>query len=296
MSELTDWEWLILLSQWVLYISMSAAIGGAASQLLLRDRTALHHSLQRYTLLGALIGVLSLGLHFLIRVGALAESGVEGLLDPLMLQLMWQSSVGDALLWRVSGFGLLMVALLLGVGRRRWQWQLLIVELVLAVAGIGLIAISYSRTGHLVDQGLFAATLLAVHVVLTAWWMGSLYPLWLAGHQLPADQAHQALERFGEVAVLAVVVLLLAGGTLSYLLTGWSQLLSSTYGGWLLLKVALVGLILLLAAYHKFFLVPALAEHGDSKKLKRSIMLEKLVGAGIFAITTVLATLIGPGH
>ena len=159
-----------------------------------------------------------------------------------------------------------------------------------------LVASSFALTGHVAERSWGAAALLTVHIMLTAWWMGSLYPLWLAGHRLPALQAHRVLERFGGLAVLAVLTLLGAGMALSYLLTGWQNLLGSDYGFWLLLKLGLVALILLLAACHKWLLVPSLAHAPDSRVVKRSLLLEKLLGAAILAITTVLTTLVGPMH
>jgi len=283
------------MSRWLMYIGMAGAIGGAFCQIFLSPWPALRQSLQRYTLLMALLGSLGLGLYFLCRVGALAEQGVAGLFDPLMRQILWQSSVGDAVSLRGIGFATLFLALMLGRG----QLQGLIArfaETALAVTGALLIAVSFSRTGHVGEQGFWAAGLLSIHVILAAWWMGSLYPLWLAGHRLTGAQAHRVMEWFGKLAVVAVVCLLVAGIGLSYMLTGWTSLLTTGYGGWLMLKLVLVLLILLLAAYHKFVLVPVLAETGDSDRLKRSIMLEKLLGVSIFAVTTVLTTLVGPGH
>jgi putative copper resistance protein D len=92
-------------------------------------------------------------------------------------------------------------------------------------------------------------------------------------------------------------LVLLAGGVyMSYQLTGWSNLFTSDYGILLLVKVALVGVILSLAALHKLVLVPRLKHTQDAGVLKRSIFLEKIIGASIFAITTVLTTLVGPVH
>ena len=83
---------------------------------------------------------------------------------------------------------------------------------------------------------------------------------------------------------------------MSYQLTGWTGLLANDYGQLLIIKVVLVVLILILAALHKFVLVPKLMHVQDASKLKKSILVEKLVGSAIFAITTVLTTLVGPVH
>jgi putative copper resistance protein D len=159
-----------------------------------------------------------------------------------------------------------------------------------------LMALSFSEAGHAVEQHLVFQLVLAVHVVLTAWWMGSLYPLWLACHRLEFSEAYRLLDRFGQLAVTAVLLLLAGGVYMSYQLTGWANLFTSDYGILLLVKVALVAVILSLAAIHKLVLVPRLQHTQDAGVLKRSIFLEKIIGASIFAITTVLTTLVGPLH
>ena len=79
-------------------------------------------------------------------------------------------------------------------------------------------------------------------------------------------------------------------------LTGWVGLLGSEYGFWLLLKIALVGLILVLAGVHKLFLVPAILTNNNAQRLATSLLFEKLLGMSILAVTTVLTTLVGPAH
>ncbi len=219
---------------------------------------------------------------------------------PDMLAFMWQSALGDALLWRALGFLLVLLALVLHAllrGRsRKTEIELNLLESLIALAGMGLLAYSFTEAGHAVEQSLFYQGVLALHVLLTAWWLGSLYPLWLLCRRQSFEYAYPVLEDFGRCAVFAVVVLLACGLYLSYQLTGWQSLVSSTYGLLLLTKVALVGVILALAAYHKLHLVPQLLHSRDAGVLRRSILAEKCVGGAILAITTVLTTLVGPTH
>jgi putative copper resistance protein D len=124
--------------------------------------------------------------------------------------------------------------------------------------------------------------------------MGSLYPLWLACHRLASAEAHAVLHRFGQFAVAAVLLVVLAGLYLSYQLTAWNNLFTSSYGLFLIIKLILVLLLLVLAALHKFVLVPQLLSLQTASRLKRSLLIEKYVGAGVYTITTVLTTLVGP--
>ncbi|GAA0691171.1 hypothetical protein GCM10009104_17480 [Marinobacterium maritimum] len=291
-----DWEWLTLASRWVLYLGMAIAVGGIAGEWLLHRYRALSPALKRYTLTGILLAPLALVAHFLIRAGSLAEAGIGGMFDPVMLQFMWQSTVGDALVWAGSGMLLLGVSHYLNVrsgdtGPMHW------LQLVTAVAGMITLAFSYTLSGHVQSAGLLSAFTLITHVLLISWWMGSLFPLWLVTHHLDSDQSHEVLELFGRLALPAVLLVLIAGMVLSYRLTGWSaELIESRYGFWLMLKVALVVVILALAAFHKLYLVPALKRAGDARSMKRSLLLEKAVGMAILGVTTVLAVLVGPGH
>lgn len=288
--ELTSWDVWTLITRWVLYVSICAAIGGVCSLQLVKADGLLKKPLLQYSLAFSLIGVIAGLSHFFVRVGAVLEEGTAGMFEPDMVSIMWESAVGDALMLRVWGYALLLIALVMHLRPRGYLKELL------ALVGIGLLAFSFAKAGHGVEQSLFFQWVLALHIVLTAWWMGSLYPLWLICRRMEYASAHEVLERFGQLAVGAVLVLFSCGLFLSYKLTGWNGLLSSEYGTLLLIKVALVGLILVFAAVHKFYLVPQLLVSKDSNQLKRSIMLEKLGGLSILAITTVITTLVGPVH
>lgn len=291
-----DWEWLTLASRWVLYLSMVIAVGGIAGEWLLHRYRSLSLSLRRYTLLGILVAPLALGGHFLIRAGALAEAGLSGMVDPLMLEFMWHSSVGDALIW--AGIGVLLLAISHLINTLSGDTPLMgRLQLVTAVAGIGTLAFSYTLSGHVRDASIPFAVILTTHVMLISWWMGSLFPLWLATHRLDYRQSHEVLDIFGRLALPAVLLVLASGLLLSYHLTGWAaDLLESRYGFWLALKLMMVVVLLALAAFHKLYLVPALKRVGNARTMKRSLLLEKVVGMAILGVTTVLAVLVGPGH
>lgn len=288
-----DWEWVVLMTRWLVYLCISGAVGGLASFCLFKRFPALFPLLLRYSIAACVMGFVATGLHFLVRVGALAETGFSGMFDPLMVSVLWGSSVGEATLYRLIGFGVLILSM---IASRKSVYSGASFMFYVAILGCVLIAISFTKTGHIAQMTLLSSVLLTAHILLTFWWMGSLYPLWIAARRLAPQESSHVMHVFGKVAVVVVVGLVVCGGVLSYQLTGWVGLLSSEYGFWLLLKIALVGLILVLAGVHKLFLVPAILAHNNAQRLATSLLFEKLLGMSILAVTTVLTTLVGPAH
>ena len=133
-----------------------------------------------------------------------------------------------------------------------------------------------------------------IHILIAAWWLGLLFPLWLAVRHATVEESNKVLESFGRLAVITVSVLLLCGVWMSYELTGWQELLSSNYGFWLIVKLGLVAVILALAAYHKLYLVPLILDRGNTRVIQNSILTEKIVASSILAVTALFTTFFGP--
>ena len=95
-----------------------------------------------------------------------------------------------------------------------------------------------------------------------------------------------------------VFILIVAGTYLAVELTdGFSGLGNTRYGQILIIKVILVAHILLLAAFHKFIVVPSILKNKESRNsLITSIKVELALGVAILLITGFLTTLLGPGH
>jgi copper resistance protein D len=110
------------------------------------------------------------------------------------------------------------------------------------------------------------------------------------------------MDKFGQLGVVIVSLVLATGAALVWMLfDSPMELIDSDYGQAILLKFSLIMLILLIAALHKFILVPKLesplsveAEHSARIKLKRSIAIEAMIGALILAVTVMLSSVLGP--
>jgi copper transport protein len=127
--------------------------------------------------------------------------------------------------------------------------------------------------------------LVFLHAVGVAFWIGALVPL-VAMLRRPGGRALAVLNRFSQMAIPVVGMLVLTGLTLAIIqLQSFRALIETSYGLILSVKLALVLGLLSVAALNRFRLVPALAaDVGNTSPLIRSIMLECLVAAAILAV------------
>ena len=140
-----------------------------------------------------------------------------------------------------------------------------------------------------------------VHLLAAGAWLGALVGLgamlWMGDDQAAT---HRALERFAPVGTVIVAAIVGSGLVNGLYLVGWSKLgrLQSTlYGQLLLLKLALFGVMLGLAAINRFRLTPALGnaqgQNTDSARraLSRSLMVETAAAMAILGLVAWLGTL-----
>ena len=219
------------------------------------------------------------------QVGVLM--GGDTLTDPDGWSIVLMSPAGAS--YGLGGIGMLLVAsLALGP---RW--------VPLAAAGGVLVCASYAMLGHttsLAPRPLLAGLLL-VHLVVAAYWIGSLLPLaWVSRRDGP--HAARLVEDWARVAAVAVPVLVAAGLVLAWWIVGdLGQLLGSWYGWALMAKVAFVAVLLGFAAWHRLRLTPALAARapGAGARLARSVALEAVVALLVLYAAAEMVSTSPPG-
>ncbi|WP_299629135.1 CopD family protein [uncultured Tateyamaria sp.] len=222
--------------------------------------------------IAALATIAVLALQFGIRAARISGMGVSGAFDPIMLGFVWDSPLGTAAVFRVSG-ALMVIAALFGgmLGRGA------------GLVGAVLIAVSYSFVGHsLGDPRWLLASLLTLHLLTAAFWVGALIPL---RHAADKPDGTAVLHRFGQCASFSVAMLVVVGVILAALMSGsLTALMTTAYGWTLLAKLGVVSGLMGLAALNKWRLVPALASGTPSaaQHLHRSIQVE------IFAVVLIL--------
>jgi putative copper resistance protein D len=296
---LTVFEISVLISKWVIYLSVAAVIGGTLMQYLIKGQLNLSISVAKYTGLGAVLGLIAVSINYFAQVGAFAENGLMGIFDAQMHAFLWPTQVGQTVFWRLIGFGLMLVASGLLLHKNRYIKTF---SAVLAILSCLLIAVTFTFIGHSTELGLLAQGLILIHVLIIGSWIGAFYPLWkLCSTDDHSDDnivIKNVMDTFGRLGIVIVILVLLSGmGMVWMLFDSPTELFSSNYGIAVTIKLCLVAIILFIAAWHKLVLVPKLTIANTSlakQKLQKSIGLEALIAVLILATTAVLSSVLGP--
>ena len=297
--EMYIWNTVIVLSKIVFYVGF-ACIAGYTFFKQVFEQSESHNNLAIASLKwirgSIVIALLANGLWFFASTGAMAEEGIHGALDPDMLGIMWDSSIGDGTLLRTIG---LMIAILVLISPFKLKPVVLnnYLKQGILVSSLFLLAYTFTFIGHVSELGVFEKVLLMLHVFVMAWWFGALFPLKQACHEPDYEQLYSVMDKFGRQASIAVSLLLIAGLWLAFQLVGnVEELFSSSYGQTLLLKLALVTSILGIAAKHKLKLVPQLKNNDVREALSKSISIEMVVAFAILSVTAGLTSVVGPAN
>lgn len=131
----------------------------------------------------------------------------------------------------------------------------------LVLAALAIFAVTRASMGHAGEEGWWTAAMAseAVHLIAIGVWAGVVFvSAWTAvgstAVSLPSAGTSRYLESMSQAAMAAVVVIVSTGIFNAWLRIGTpSNLLHGLYAGAFLVKVALVGIALLLGGYNKFY-------------------------------------------
>lgn len=246
----------------------------------------------RWCFIALIIGIAGALVWFFAKTGALASRGINGALDPVMLKILWSTAPGDALLIKLSAFSAALVMIFLYSLTRYQHQQWFLVGVGVAMVGA---ATSSTLTGHISQQALPEHIALVLHIIAVSWWIGALPLLIAISYQHPPQCVKAIMLRFGHHAWLPVILLLVTGtGMLASLVDLPGALYRSLYGNIFIVKTVFVLMILGLAAWHKWQLVPKLTRRQHT--LARSIQIECLIAISILLATATFTTITGPEH
>ncbi len=182
----------------------------------------------------------------------------------------------------------IVVSFLLGESLRRRGQSLKRVELGGAIVGLSLLL---AATGHAAAGTNIALTIVitALHIAAGSMWVGGLVVLTVRWRYLDVPQ----LLRWSTTATVSVVVLAATGIANSLRQVGMRRALTETfYGNLLLVKLSLIGIMLLLAAWQRRRLHRSKDIDGKVAVRGRHVGLEAVVGIGVIVISTWLSSVV----
>ncbi|WP_457808770.1 copper homeostasis membrane protein CopD [Kushneria sp. EE4] len=272
--------------------------GGSACLLLINDQALRELLWQRLRPWGAGASILA-GLATLAALPTLTASiggGWEDALDRHMLMLVaTKTVVGSAWIWQLASTVTLAVVLIVPAHQRPASVGIASALMLATLTVSGHTAMHDGAVGILHRLNDWC------HLLTGGFWLGALAPVVLLLGQLSQPSmrpaAIQALIRFSSVGHLAVAGVVLTGIMNTWLLVGALPLDGDVlYQRALWLKVALVGLLIMMAVFNRYRLVPRLSrDAGALFLLRRVSMVEIAVLLGVVALVAWFGTL-PPGH
>ena len=193
----------------------------------------------------------------------------------------------------VTAGALLVMVALLDVAR--WPRRGLVAG---SAAAVGAIALAgFAIEGHTRSQRPLALMIAfdVVHLAAGAMWLGGIAGLAIAFRaRLEPGLLGRTVARFSAVAVVAVVLVVAAGVGMSWMvLPSLSDLVTTGYGRALLVKVLLVVTVIVMGAYNRRRLIPAMSAGAGAaseprRRLGRVVRIELAVLLGVVGVTAVL--------
>lgn len=247
-----------------------------------------------------------------LGMGVLVAS-MQGV-SPLSLEfdafrgLVQETDVGAAWIYRSA-------ALLVALATAIWltSWPTVAAVLVAASGSVAVATLAWSGHAAATEGTAGPVHLLSdiLHMIAAAIWIGAIggFLILISPHvlrQVPDGQcmATRSLDQFSRIGTVCVLVIGATGLINSQMIVGidhLAQLPASPYGQLLLAKLALFGLMLVLAAANRWRLIPRLAiavAHSDAEPpdaplaaIRRSLFVEAAAALVILALVGWLGTL-----
>ena len=266
------------------------AVGAALYLLLVTPRDATRWTALRSPIVAAAaLAIATAALAIGLQGAALGDLAPESLLsaDPWRIGAASSRGLASA----IAAMGAILIAAGIDGSASRLRRCLMTVGAALATG-------STILTGHAAatTPGWLVTPIVLGHVVVAAFWLGSL----LALSRTLASRSTDALgpiRRFSLLAVVAVPLLVLAGAGLAIIqVEDPAALIGTSYGLLLSGKIALVAAMLALASWNRWVLTARLAAGADGvrRSFRRTIGLELACGIAVLGVTAVLSQTIPP--
>jgi copper transport protein len=249
------WEIVGAIARFVTYLSALLAAGLAFFLAFLHDQRADRWKLVPVVRIASVIGLFGIVGSVVAQAALLTGRGLSAATDGKVLQ----SVLTDRLGWASAVLLIGLAAVHLSTDTNR-----LLVAQVLSFYGGLAVTVSFALWGHVTEAPYRWLSFISdiVHVTAAAVWLGGLVGLTMVLFRrapYPVRSTAQILSRFSTAAAVSVIALVLAGGTMAWIETGsLKALFTTTYGRLVLVKIAITLSVVVMAAYNRFRLVPAI--------------------------------------
>jgi len=254
----------------ILYLGLFCGVGGVVFHAIIAPDGGGRDAVT----LGALIAGLA-ALPMLVLLQGLDGLGLPLALDGAAWRMGWGTSLGTAVV--LAGLALVCGLAEHRVAPRALAW------VALALTGAAMAASGHAATAS--PQVLMRPGV-AVHAMALAVWFGGLIPLWRLLRRNP-ERASRALPRVSAVFAPVFLVLVGTGALLAVFQLGQvSALWTTEYGRLMAAKLAVVTAILVIAAWNRWRLTPAMrgAPHSTAPRMARAVALEIALALAVLGI------------
>jgi putative copper resistance protein D len=251
----------------------------------------------RVATVGAIVVLLS-AVSLMLATTANMAGSIAAALDPdTISKVLFGTSFGRVWCWHLV-FAVLTIGVCLAP-KARWRMPAMLVLSLLLLLSLGWVG--HAVEGQGVDRLVHQINQM-VHLLAAGLWLGGLVPLaWLLGRaRSPSGAvwisvARDVVPRFSQTGYVAVALLAATGLLNSLLLVGSTRALIGTpYGRLLALKILLFLVMVCVALFNRFRLLPHLRRETQASAttaaLARSVLCEQGLGLAILAVVSVLGT------
>ena len=283
-------QWSSAILAWPAILAQSLIFGSAMLCIALRTRAAdrsnpgdaLARSLRGWWRGLATVVMVLCPLMFVGEVADMAGVTWWGAL-PLLGEVLAQTWAGHTWMVRLPAAAALALAAWLPIRDRTRPIALGICSAVIMLCG--------SLKSHAIDFGAMSVALRFVHAIAAATWIGALFGYWIGARRTALDEREAAAATLSLLATWAVILLIVTGGYVAWEALGHNlgNLLYSSYGRVLSIKLEAFAVLLAIGGHNRFVLLPTLDRASSQRLLIRNVRVEVILIAGVIGVAALLA-------
>lgn len=246
-------------------------------------------AIRRLITISAVGGMIAIVAHWALEATRMTGD-FSGLTDASMQHRVFNSSFSTA--HALQTLGLLLIAC---AAHSRTRFGVVVSCLGGATAVAGFLFVGHTSV-H--PWRALLGPLLAIHLLIVAFWFGALLPLLIVSRRELPNVAATVLSEFSNLATWLVPVIAIAGLIMTLFIARGVPSISEPYGALIVAKI--VGFVALmgLAALNKWKFVPAIenATSDSTAALRRSVLTEFALIVAVLSVTAAMTSFFSPNE